>query len=110
MSWLVLQASVKLLTSRLRSMASHDTTYEEVLMLRKKVADYENLFSALSDELVVKSLKKYYDICSIPDKIDLSDEIIEPDEELLQALDRVLADYMTPYEYDKWKGKDGKVT
>ena len=77
--------------------------YEEVLMLRKKVADYENLFSGLSDELVVKSLKNYYDICSVPDKIDLSDDIIEPDEELLRAIDRVLADYMTQDEYDRWK-------
>ena len=80
--------------------------YEEVLMLRKKVADYENLFSELSDALVVKSLKNYYDICSIPDKVDCSDDILEPDEELLQALDRVLADYMSQDEYDRWKNEN----
>jgi len=79
---------------------------EEVMMLRKKVRAYEDTNSQASDELVVKSLKKYYDICSIPDKVDLSDDIIEPDEELLKAINRVLADYMPQDDYDRWKNEN----
>jgi hypothetical protein len=80
--------------------------YEEVLMLRKKVKAYEDTNSSASDNLVVKSLKKYYDICSKPDKVDCSDDIIEPDQELLQAIDRVLADYMPQDDYDRWKNEN----
>jgi hypothetical protein len=59
-----------------------------------------------SDELVVKSLQNYYDICSKPDKIDCSDDIIEPDEDLLWAIRRVLEEYMGRDEYDRWKNEN----
>jgi len=65
-------------------------------MLKNLQDDYEQ-------EIVVISLMEYYDMCSKPDKIDNTvDEYIEPDEDLLWAIDRVLQDYMTSSEYNLW--------
>lgn len=56
-----------------------------------------------SDLIVVVSLMKYYDLCSKPTKVDNTvDEWIDPDEDLLWAIERVLQDYMTTSDFDSW--------
>lgn len=45
-----------------------------------------------SDEIVVKSLQNYYEVCKD-----------SGDEDLLWAIDRVLSDYMEPDSYYEWK-------
>lgn len=64
----------------------------------------EDLEDDYEDEIVVSSLVNYFHTCSQPDKIDnTGNEYIEPDEDLLWAIDRVLQDYMTPDQYSRWK-------
>lgn len=62
----------------------------------------------MSDEIVVKSLQEYYTLCSQPNKVDCSDDVIDPDEDLLWAIDRVLVDYMGPDCYNAWKKERNK--
>lgn len=64
-------------------------------MLKNLQDDYE-------DEIVVVSLMQYYDMCAKPDKVDNSSDVIEPDKDLLWAIERVLADYMTTYDFNCW--------
>lgn len=65
-------------------------------MLRRLQDDWE-------EEVVVVSLMNYYNMCSKPTKIDNTvDEYIEPDEDLLWAIDRVLQDFMVSADYDAW--------
>lgn len=64
-------------------------------MLKNLQDDYE-------DEIVVVSLMKYYDMCAKPDKIDNSSDVVDPDEDLLWAIERVLADYMTSSDFSSW--------
>jgi len=65
-------------------------------MLRELEDDYE-------EEVVVVSLMKYYDLCSKPNKIDhTAGEYIEPDKNLLWAIERVLKDYMTRADFNAW--------
>jgi len=64
-------------------------------MLKNLQDDYE-------EEIVVVSLMQYYDMCAKPDKIDNSSDVIEPDEDLLWAIERVLADYMTSSDFSSW--------
>ncbi len=54
------------------------------------------------DELVIGELKAYHKLCMIPNKIDNSDEVIPPDQDIIDALERVLYDYLTEQEYDAW--------
>lgn len=54
------------------------------------------------EEIVVVTLLNYYNMCSKPDKIDNSDMYIDPDDDLLWAIDRVLQDFMTKDEYNAW--------
>jgi hypothetical protein len=54
------------------------------------------------DCITIYSLQDYYDTCSQPNKIECSDDIIEPDEEILNALKVVLSHYMTVHDYEKW--------
>jgi len=56
-----------------------------------------------SDDIVVSLLTDYYEESSKPDKIDNSNDYIEPDEDLLLAIDRVLQDFMPPDKYTEWK-------
>ena len=63
-------------------------------MLRNLVDDYE-------DEMVVVSLMKYYDLCCKPNK-DEGGELIDPDTSILEAIERVLEDYMSTYDYNAW--------
>jgi hypothetical protein len=65
-------------------------------MLRELEDDYE-------EEVVVVSLMKYHALCSKPNKIDNTrGEYIDPDEDLLWAIERVLADYMTSADFNAW--------
>ena len=61
-----------------------------------------NIPSETIDDLVVQVLKDYHKLCMVPNKIDNSDEVIPPDQELLEALERVLYDFLTEKEYDAW--------
>lgn len=55
------------------------------------------------EEIVVASLMDYYEMCAKPDKIDNTvNEYIDPDEDLLWAIERVLQDYMTPKDFNAW--------
>ena len=75
---------------------SNDLTDRFTAMLNDYKADFE-------DEIVVFSLMKYYDLCSKPTKIDNTvGEYIDPDEDLLWAIERVLQDYMTTHDFDSW--------
>jgi len=57
------------------------------------------------ENIVVEELKSYYNLCNTPDKVDCSDDVIDPDQDLLQALDRVLQEYMTAHEYEQWRAQ-----
>lgn len=64
----------------------------------KIVSRFANMLEDLEDdyeeEIVVVSLVKYYDLC-------------DDDEDLLWAIRRVLADYMTPQQLDEWNKRKG---
>lgn len=65
-------------------------------MLKNLQDDYE-------EEIVVVSLMQYYDMCAKPTKIDNTvNEYIDPDEDLLWAIERVLQDYMTSKDFNDW--------
>lgn len=65
-------------------------------MLKNLQDDYE-------EEIVVVSLMRYYDMCSKPDKIDNTvNEYIDPDEDLLWAIERVLQDYLPSKDFNDW--------
>lgn len=57
------------------------------------------------DNIVVEELKDYYNRCNVPNKIDCSDDVIDPDQDLLQALDRVLQEFMSAHEYKQWRAQ-----
>jgi len=64
------------------------------------VQDFRNDFE---EEIVVVTLLNYYDLCSKPTKIDNTvGEYIDPDEDLLWAIERVLQDFMTTDEFNGW--------
>ena len=63
-------------------------------MLRNLVDDYE-------DEMVVVALMKYYDLFLEPNK-DEGGELIDLDTSILEAIERVLEDFMTTYDYNAW--------
>ena len=54
------------------------------------------------DQVVIDELKDAYHRNNQFDKVDLSNDILEPDYELLKAIQTVLAYYMDPIEYDNW--------
>lgn len=60
-----------------------------------------NLEDDFEEEVVVLSLMKYYNLCSIPDK-DEGGQVIDPDEDLLWAIERVLQDFMNKADFDAW--------
>lgn len=53
--------------------------------------------------LIIEDLKESYRLNRDPERMDCSEDIIEPDTELLAALDKVLEYYMNPTEYTLWK-------
>ena len=48
------------------------------------------------DQIVIDELKDSYHMCN------QFDDVLEPDYELLKAIQTVLAYYMGPIEYDNW--------
>jgi len=58
--------------------------------------------------VVASELKDYYSICRLPNKIDCSDDIIDPDYDLLKAIERVLEEYMTQQDYEQWLSEKDK--
>jgi len=66
------------------------------------MSDIAQFLEDHEDEIVVIALKKYYDLCNRPNKIDNSDMVIEPDQEILDAVALVLRDFMSPSDYLKW--------
>ena len=73
-------------------------------MLRNLRDDYE-------DEITVVSLMRYYDLCCEPNKDEGGWEI-DLDITILEAIERVLEDYMNVADYNAWilsvKGKIDK--
>lgn len=55
-----------------------------------------------TDRIIIDELKEAYRMNCLPEKIDCSDDYIEPDHELLYAIRKVLEYYMTPKEYIEW--------
>jgi len=74
------------------------TRYDK--MLRDLRDDYE-------DELVVVSLIKYYNLCSVPVK-DEGGMDMGVDEDLLWAIERILQDYMSTSGFNAWMSTRGK--
>ncbi len=54
------------------------------------------------DDIVIEELQDYYRLVNRFDRVDCSDTVIEPDIELLQALQIVLSNYMTKKEFAVW--------
>lgn len=65
--------------------------------------DFRTLIYSYDVEIVAWSLMQYYEMVSKPDKVDNSSDVLEPDYELMAAIDRVLKDYLPSKEYDKWR-------
>lgn len=66
-------------------------------MDRKLLVDDEML-----DRIIINELKDVYSSNQVPEKIDCSDDYIEPDTQLLYGIDKVLKYFMSPNEYDQW--------
>jgi len=85
-------------------MGEYDKTRDAARVVIEK---YEGVLRRLQDdyehEIVVAVLVRYHDLVSKPDKIDNSDMVIEPDEDLLWAIERVLEDFMTPAQFYDWR-------
>lgn len=56
-----------------------------------------------TDDIVINDLKRSHKRSSKFDKVDCSDTVLEPDYELLQAIETVLRYYMTDDEWVEWK-------
>ena len=54
-------------------------------------------------EIVRQSLIEDYELNRHPDKIDCSDWEIDPDQQLLKALEQVIDYYSTPDQFAEWK-------
>ena len=74
-------------------MASHGLDYK-MKTITLQVEDY--------DHIVIDELKDSYHLNNRFDKIDCSNDVLEPDYELLQAIQTVLAYYMTHEDYEEW--------
>ena len=55
-----------------------------------------------SDQVVIDDLKDSYHMNNQFDNVDCSDDVLEPDYELLKAIQTVLAYYMVRDDYEKW--------
>ena len=54
------------------------------------------------DQVVIDDLKYSYHINNQFDKVDCSNDVLEPDYELLKSILTVLAYYMTHEDYEEW--------
>lgn len=57
------------------------------------------------DQLVRESLIESYELARLETKIDCSNDIIEPDEKLLAALEEVIEYYSTEKQFSEWKAQ-----
>ena len=60
-----------------------------------------NLEDDFEEEVVVCSLMKYYNLCSVPVK-DEGGMDMGVDEDLLWAIERILQDFMSTSDYNAW--------
>lgn len=58
------------------------------------------------DHVVVEDLQRYYHLLNQWDKIDLSNDYIEPDFKTLEAILVVLSDYMESLDFEEWSHKN----
>lgn len=72
--------------------------------------EFRNLILSYDLEIVAWSLMQYYEMVSKTYKVDNSSDVIEPDYELVAAIDRVLKDYLPSKEYDKWRKSRANAT
>ena len=72
--------------------------------------DFRNLIYSYDVEIVARSLMQYYETVSKTYKVDNSSDVIEPDYELVAAIDRVLKDYLPSKEYEKWRNNRANAT
>ena len=72
--------------------------------------EFRNLILSYDLEIVAWSLMQYYEMVSKTYKVDNSSDVIEPDYELVAAIDRVLKDYLPSKEYDKWRNNRANAT
>lgn len=92
----------------IREMKRHLDAFDTVIDFNSTRGEYNKWKRGdIEDNIVIKSLKDYYESCAKPNRIDNSDDIIEPDETILNAIDRVLQDYMPPDDYSEWKNEKG---
>jgi hypothetical protein len=54
------------------------------------------------DQVVIDELKDAYRMNNRFDKVDCSDDVLEPDYELLKAIQTVLAYYLVHEDYEEW--------
>ena len=78
----------------------------------QSLSDYDGRFSEdFEDEITVVSLMRYYDLCCKPNKDEGGHEI-DQDITILEAIERVLEDYLSAADYNAWilsvKGKIDK--
>ena len=62
------------------------------------------------DNIVIDALKDAYRMNNQFDKVDCSDDVLEPDYELLKAIQTVLAYYMVHEYYEEWVEMNPMVT
>ena len=82
------------------------TDYNVTRRVATKITDrfsdmLRNLEDDFEDEIVVMSLMQYYNLCCIPNK-DEGGQLIDPDEDLLWAIERVLQDFMSTADFYDW--------
>jgi len=54
------------------------------------------------DQVVIDELKDTYRMNNRFDKVDCSNDVLEPDFELLKAIQTILAYYMVHEDYEEW--------
>ena len=55
------------------------------------------------EKIVIDDLKFAYKLNSKPNRIDCSDDILDPDQDLLDSIKHLLRYYMTSAEYEQWE-------
>lgn len=60
------------------------------------------------DAIMIQELKQVYRDHAVPDKIDNSNDILEPDQDFLDAVNKLLEYYLTPADIIAWAKEIGK--
>lgn len=61
------------------------------------------LCSEQIDQIIIDDLKLSYHLNSLPNKVDCSNDVIEPDTEFLHCIEKVLDYYMSREDFVAWK-------